>query len=195
MSGRSARRRVSLQRDDGAVAVEAALIFPVFVLLVFGIIEFSMVLRDHVALTAAARSGVRTASAMPRTAGFDTNSAAAVVRAGTGMPMSTVEEMWIYEAGANGYPTGQSSFTTCDSRCERYTFNNGVFTQVGGSWSHSDINACAGDVGMTSVGIYIRAEHKFASGLFGTGIEMADHAVMRFEPMPLNASNNGICKP
>lgn len=195
MSEPNTRRRFSLRRDEGSVAVEAALIFPVLVVLLFGIIEFSMVLRDHVSLTAAARSGARTASAMPRVAGFDTNAAAAVVRAGTGMPMSSVQELWIYEAGANGYPTGTSNFNSCGTRCEKFRYQNGAFTKISGTWNYSDINACAGDNGMTAVGIYIKANHTFASGLFGSGISIADHAVMRFEPMPLSAANNGVCKP
>ncbi|WP_414690442.1 TadE/TadG family type IV pilus assembly protein, partial [Nocardioides sp.] len=40
-------RRLRRRDESGAVAVEAALITPILVLLVFGIIEFSFVLRDY----------------------------------------------------------------------------------------------------------------------------------------------------
>ncbi|HEU5223879.1 MAG TPA: TadE family protein [Candidatus Lumbricidophila sp.] len=48
--------------ERGSVAVEFALIVPVFVLLVFGVIEFSNMYNQQLAVTNAARSAVRTMS-------------------------------------------------------------------------------------------------------------------------------------
>ena len=48
--------------DRGSVMVEAALIIPILVFLIFGVIEWSFVLRDEAAVSSAARTGVRTAS-------------------------------------------------------------------------------------------------------------------------------------
>jgi Flp pilus assembly protein TadG len=45
------------------VAVEAALVLPLLCLLVFGMVEFSLVLRDYVTVTSATRSGDRIATA------------------------------------------------------------------------------------------------------------------------------------
>jgi Flp pilus assembly protein TadG len=58
--GARERRRT---RQRGAVAVEAALLTPLLVLFVLGIIEFSLLLRDYVSVTSATRSGARIASA------------------------------------------------------------------------------------------------------------------------------------
>jgi Flp pilus assembly protein TadG len=184
-------------RDGGAVAIEAALIFPVLILILFGIVEFSLALRDHVSLSAAVRSGARVGSAEPRLATFASDAAAAVTRAGTGMPLGTLKELWIYEAGTNGYPTGQSAFSTCSTKCIKYTYNKTtkVFVSAGGSWAATAINACPGDVNMTSLGIYVKALHTFASGLFGAGMTLTDHAVMRFEPIPASSLTGvGDCK-
>ena len=200
-------RRRRRNNDTGAVAVEAAFIFPVFVLILFGIIEFSLFLRDHVALSAAVRSGARTASAEPRMDTFATDAASAVLRAGTGMPFSSVQEMWVYEANPLGYPAnvgqGQlarnssaNTFTTCTSNCLVFTYSDSTFTQTAGEWDEAEINACPGDIDMSNVGIYIRANHRFVTGMFGTSVTITNHAVLRFEPIPASQLlESGQCKP
>ena len=57
-------------RDDGAAAVEFALVSLLLITLFLGIIEFSLILRDKVAVTSAVRAGGRIASAEPRLAGY-----------------------------------------------------------------------------------------------------------------------------
>ena len=175
------------RNDRGSVAVEAGFIFPVLVLILFGVVEFSMLLRDHVALTAATRSGVRTASALPREMTAGSAAALAVDRAGTAMPMSIVEELWIYKANTAGYPgaNGVTSFATCPTNsCNTYAFDSGTrsFVQTSGSWDYRRVDACVGT--SDSVGIYVRARHSMVTGLFGVGMDIGDHAVMRFEPIP-----------
>jgi len=53
------RRSRSTSRDRGAVAVEFAILLPVLLLLVFGIIDFGRALNAQIALTQAAREGAR----------------------------------------------------------------------------------------------------------------------------------------
>lgn len=48
-----------LRRQDGAAAVELALVLPVLFLLVFGMIDFARAYNAHVSATGAAREGVR----------------------------------------------------------------------------------------------------------------------------------------
>ncbi len=52
-------RRLDVRSDGGAAAVEFALILPIFVLLVFGIVEFGRLFNTQVSLTGAAREGAR----------------------------------------------------------------------------------------------------------------------------------------
>jgi Flp pilus assembly protein TadG len=49
-------------RDRGTVAVEFALVLPVLLLIVFGIIDFGRALNAQIVLTGAAREGVRLAA-------------------------------------------------------------------------------------------------------------------------------------
>jgi Flp pilus assembly protein TadG len=49
-------------RDRGSVAVEFALVLPVLLLIVFGIVDFGRALNAQIVLTGAAREGVRLAA-------------------------------------------------------------------------------------------------------------------------------------
>ncbi|MDQ6641059.1 MAG: pilus assembly protein [Actinomycetota bacterium] len=126
------RRR---RRDErGVVAVEAALVLPMVVLLIFGMVEFSLLLRDYVSLTAATRAGTRLASAEAG-AGAGTcdpspappctpasspklaqDAADAMQRALTGVPNNSIDYVLIYRANGKGYPCASpSSSTGCNA--------------------------------------------------------------------------------
>lgn len=193
-------------RDQkGAVAVEAALVTPLLVLLVFGIIEMSMLMRDTVSVNSSVRTGARIASVSaasgpgtcptgpsappctPAQAPALAQAAAdAIQRAGSAMPQDSIEWVMIYEAGANGFPIGQTTLT-CSSNCVTYTWNdaNNRFQYQAGSWnSTTAINACVNDANRDAVGVALRARHTWVSGLFGDGVEMTERSVMQFEPLP-----------
>lgn len=174
------RRR--MRHDDGSVAVEAAFVIPLLLLIIFGIIEFSMVLRNNAALSGATRAGARVASAEPRMATFTQDAADAALQTGVAMPVGNIEEIWIYRAGTNGKPLGQSSFTSCGANCARFTINGGAAQFAGGSYPATNVNACPGQ--MHNVGVYIKAKHTFVSGLFGSTMALTDHASTKFEPIP-----------
>ncbi|MDF2146413.1 TadE/TadG family type IV pilus assembly protein [Knoellia sp. p5-6-4] len=56
---------MAIPRDRGAAAVEMAIILPVLILLVFGIIDFSRILSGMLEVSQGAREGVRLASLAP----------------------------------------------------------------------------------------------------------------------------------
>jgi Flp pilus assembly protein TadG len=56
------RQAASDSRDRGSVAVEFALLLPILLLLIFGIIDFGLAINDQITLTQAAREGARLAS-------------------------------------------------------------------------------------------------------------------------------------
>lgn len=128
-------RRARGSRDErGAIAVEAALVTPVILMLVFGIIEFSFALRDHVAVSSAVRVGARIASAnagagpgdcpapgpdlpvpppcSPANAPkFAQAAADAIQRAGSAMPKDQIDYIFVYKANDKGYPGANGSTT------------------------------------------------------------------------------------
>ncbi len=196
------RFRRSTRGDGGAVAVEAALVTPLILLLVFGMIEFTLLLKDNVAVTSAVRAGSRTASAEPRVDTFLEDTARSMTRTVQTLDKSGLEgaqggNLYIYEADKNtGLPTASTTFA-CTSKCVRYDWDTGAnkFVYRSGSWSHLSINACAGDPNLTTVGVRLEYRHDFLTGLFGTGLTLADQSVQNFEPISTLDDPNGVCKP
>lgn len=192
--GRARRRAAGeRRRDDGAVAVEAALIFPVLVLLIFGTIEFSLLLRDYVTVNSTVRAGARVASAQPRQVNFAQNTADAIETSGSAMPKNNIDFVYIYLANNKGYPgaAGVTNFSACPgTRCVKFVWNDalGRFNDdASGSWPYTSINACPGEA--QAVGVYMQATHPTLTGLFASKFTVSDRAVMQFEPM-----RPGTCK-
>jgi Flp pilus assembly protein TadG len=207
-------QRARARGDQGAVAVEAALITPILITLVFGMIEFSLLLRDNVATTSLVRVGARIASAEPRQgtiAGCKSNAttdkcfaqdaADAIQRAGSALPKDSIDHINVYLANAKGYPSTTVSGWATDSNtslsancgassatCYTYTWNKTAnrFNYTGGLWDPKSINACAGAEGM-AVGVSMFVNHNGITGLFFTKFNLSDRAVMKFEPLPAEA--------
>ncbi len=198
----STRRR----NERGAVVVEAALVTPLLLLLVFGIVELSLLMKDDVALTSAVRVGGRMASAnaaagpgglneggdcvapcSPANAPMMAQLAANAIQvAGTALPKDSIEELWVYKANDKGYPGSNGNTTwSCGSNCVRYKWidSKEQFRYYGGTWVSTTINACA-NTPPDSVGIYMKAKHNFVTGLIGDSKEIDDHSVFAVEPLP-----------
>lgn len=110
------------------------MVMPLLFTLVFGIIEFSLLMRDHVSATSAVRTAARIASAEAG-AGPSTctpaplappcspegtpklaqDAADAVQRSGTAMPKDSIDVLWIYKANAAGFPGGITTQAAFDA--------------------------------------------------------------------------------
>lgn len=201
-----------MKKERGAVAVEAALVTPLLVILLLGIIEMSLLMRDTVSTTSAVRTGSRVASASagagPGTCAASSNpppctpasapavaqvAADAIQRAGSAMPKDSIEYVLVYDANVLGYPKPEGNRTlACSSNCVKYVWDDGLnkFRYASGSWNSASINACINDSGRQSVGVAMRARHNWVSGFFGDGVHLEERSVMQFEPLP-----NESCKP
>lgn len=185
--------------ERGAVAVEAALIFPLLIVLTFGIIEFSLLLRDYVSLNSLVRNGVRIASTMPRDPQMYQATVDAMNRSGTALPEESYEQLWIYRPDANGFPPGGADFSACGNDCVVYAVDpvTGDFVQTEnpqGDWDPLSVNACPGDDEADAVGVYLRASHDGVTGLFFDRLTISDFAVSKFEPIA-TYSATVPCKP
>jgi hypothetical protein len=196
------------------VAVEAALVLPIVVLILFGIIEFSLVFRDSLSITSATRQGARVASAAadagpgscetgptaPPCAPTGTPALAqaaadAIQRAGSAMPKDSIDYILVYKANDKGFP-GANGNTTMPSSCSGYSScvkfvwrdSLDAFRYNSGSWDSRSINACVNE--SDTLGVYMSASHKMVSGFFGGTKTLNDRAVMKFEPLPEDS-----CKP
>jgi hypothetical protein len=200
------------RRERGAVAVEAALLTPVLALVLFGIIEMALFMRDVASVSSAVHVGARTASvgagAGPGTCEASANpppcspadvpglaqaAADAIQKGGTAMPQDEINWILVYNANPQGYPmpAGNTS-ATCSTECVKYVWDDGLnkFRYAGGSWASSSINACINDPSRMAVGVIMNATHTWITGLFGDGAGVEERTVMQFEPLP-----NDQCKP
>jgi hypothetical protein len=202
------------------VAVEAALVTPLLLVLVFGIIEFSFLLRDHVAVTSAVRTGARMAStAAGAGPGTCTNlpdaptctpasspalaqlAADAIQKAGSAMPKDSIRYILVYKANSKGYPGAESNTTVPTScsgiaNCVRYTWRDSQdkFRYAEGSWTSTTVSACFPGTAtkpLDSVGVAMVADHEFLTGLFGGTIAVSDRAALNFEPLPTATCGSG----
>ena len=199
--------------ERGASAVEAALVTPLLLLLVFGIVEMSMLMRDTVATTSSVRTGARTASvsagAGPGTCQASANpppcspanapalaqaAADAIQRAGSAMPKNNIRWLMVYDANTSGYPlpAGNTNLS-CVTKCVTYVWDAGLnkFRYASGSWTSSTINACVNDPAREAVGIAMLAHHPMITGLFGRGVDITERSVMQFEPLTTDTCQAG----
>jgi TadE-like protein len=202
-----ARRRFGARISErGAVVVEAALVTPLLMALLLGIVEMALLMKDDVALTSAVRNGGRTASAnagagpggvaaddgsclspcSPANAPMFAQMAAnAIQRAGSALPKDSIKELWVYKANNKGFPGADNSTAmVCGTNCVKYKWVPALdeFRYFSGTWISTSVNACANN-NPDSVGIYMKAQHSFITGFFSNGILIDDHAVFTFEPL------------
>lgn len=190
--------------DRGAVAVEAALVTPVLMLLVFGIIEMSLLMRDGVGVTNQVRAGARIAATeasagLTTTSGnkvptFATDAVNAITNAGSSMPLSQTNYVLVYQANSAGYPLpANNTAMTCTTNCVKYVYSSGSQGLVysSGSWDSTTINACVNDASRMSVGVAMSAQHTWITGLFGTSVAVPGRVMMQFEPLPATSCTAG----
>lgn len=175
--------------EDGAALVETAILLPIVLLIVFGIIEFSSAFNDASVTSDASRAGGRIASAQARNPSYATNAAESVAAALKTLPADAPQELWIYRANDDGFPgaDGNESFDTCATKCISFAWKSDVkdwdYDLTGGDgWDFSEHQVCAEP--FDQIGIYVKIRHDFITGLFGATIDLDDHSVFRFEPTP-----------
>jgi hypothetical protein len=180
-------RRDRRREERGAAAVEAALVLPLLIVLLFGIFEVALLVNDNLLMSQAARSAVRTAVALPRDPGFDAEAATAAAGVLGADNQGNIEELIIYRADpATGRPVGGGAAVDCFSDCVRYNWDPVAeqFQRVAGTtWDASTQMACGGRDATDFVGVEIRGRHEWATGLFGDGLQLVERAVMRLEPV------------
>jgi Flp pilus assembly protein TadG len=181
------------------VAVEAALVTPVLCLVLFGIIEMSLLMRDAVGVTNQVRSGARIAvteasggltTTSPKVPALATDAAAAITTAGSSMPLSQTNYVLVYQANSAGYPLpAGNTAMTCTTNCIKFTYSSSTSSLAynSGSWDSTTINACVNDASRMSVGVAMSAQHTWVTGLFGTSVAVPGRVMMQFEPLPSTA--------
>lgn len=188
--------------DRGAVLIEAAIVFPVLMLIIFGILEWGLAFMTATNTNSATRAGARAAVAYTRIGGaggyvaggtgYDNAAVSAVETAMSGaLSSATPLELWVYRVdptSTNGSPLGSSNFTVCATDCEKFTWNGSRFAYVSGTWLAQNQNACGSpsSPNWDSLGVYLKVQHNFVTNFFGQTKIIAERTIMRLEPQPLS---------
>jgi Flp pilus assembly protein TadG len=181
--------------ERGGSAVEAAIVTPVVVSMLFGIIEFGMLFKDYLGVQSAIRAGVRTASAEPRNSLFATDAVAKMQEAGTVLNPADVQELWVYKANpTNDFPVGFTNYSNCTT-CVKFTWDYGTKKFVGSTsptWAAASQNACTTAAGgpPDRVGVFLKVRHNSITGIIGS-TDIAEGAALYLEPFPALSG----CKP
>jgi Flp pilus assembly protein TadG len=181
----------------GAVLVEAAIVLPLMILLVLGIMEFGLLFTSYSTTTASTRSGARLAAtdyAQAGTTAAAQTASAAGIAAATAADLKVLNNatpvgMAIYKvnpSSADGAPyggfPGPGMAGGCTTDCIRFTWNASTrsMTYQSGSWTNPD--ACGTTV--DSIGVYVQTRHSYITPTFGNVRTVGAHTVMRLEPLP-----------
>jgi Flp pilus assembly pilin Flp len=209
------RRKRSNER--GAAAVEFALVVPLLLTFLLGTIELGLYMKDYVSMSSSVRAGARSASAAadagpgectptvplctPQKAPMLAQLAANTMQtAGMAMNSEDIEWVMIYAANDLGYPgSGSSVPSSCPTKCVKYVWDAGLkkFRYAEGAWDSKSVNACFNEA--ESVGVALRARHKWMSGLIGGLMGgdkvMTERTVMKFEPLEQDRCNSTAPNP
>lgn len=189
-------RRQRARGQQGAVLVEAALVLPVMILVVMGIIEFGFAFASSTTTTGSSRSGARLGAAAYATAGTipanqqaaadqiaDTVSADLVGLTSAepvGMLIYRVDKTSSEGAPIGGFPTDDGISTGCTTDCFRYEWDGTKMDWTSGGWANPD--ACGME--LDSIGVYVKAKHNYITGMIGDHVYVDGETVMRLEPLP-----------
>jgi hypothetical protein len=193
-----ARRTDRRTGARGQSLVEFAVSVPVFVMLLFGMLEFGFAFNHNLTLEYATREGARTGAALGKgtvtipCANVDDEIIASVQRVlkspGAPVDISQIGELRIYKADASGNQIGTS-------------YNRWIYAPLGGPTVDGVVldfksntlnwNACSRDNGSTpdSIGISLTYTYRLISplgvflGMTGSAkFDMADRTVMALNP-------------
>jgi hypothetical protein len=198
--GLSSRRK----SERGTSIVEAAFVTPVFLFLIFGIIESGFLFRNYLAVNNAGLSGARAASV----AGDDEDTDFLIVRTVAhgveAMGVENLDFIVVYKATSPDDTVPPSCLfggsTTLE--CNRFTRREfylslesspGVKTDWACAsaaqdrfWCPKDRNSqvptVSGDPPIDYVGVYVQANHQYVTGFFGSESKLTSDRVIRLEP-------------
>jgi hypothetical protein len=202
------RLRHERREEGGAVTVEAALLTPVIFLIIFGLFDAALLLRDYAGASSAARVGVRIASTgadsgacvsqpedlspCPANGAPELAQLAAdqVATSASAVPKGSFQYILVYKANDAGFPGARTTripLAECLTECVAYRWSAAQerFRYAQGTWDSRTISACANPArgALDSVGVQIGIRHDFVAGALGSGMDVTDHAVMKFEPL------------
>ncbi|KAA0236007.1 MAG: hypothetical protein EDR02_02310 [Actinobacteria bacterium] len=189
------RRRANHQR--GAAMVEAAIMTPLFFLLLFAALEFGLAFRNYLTVANTTRNAARIASAVGNDLNADFNILKEVKSASAAIPAESINEIVVFDAGSVNGSIEDVARVACKTAsvsgvCNRYTpldlelDEDDFGCEVADPdrfWCPDTRNVSLAVSGPPDyIGIYISVDYEFITGLFGSTKTFTDEVVIRLEP-------------
>lgn len=201
-----------LAGDEGAVVIEAALVLPVLLVFLSGIIDFGVGFRNRTLLQSALRNGARSAAAAVNDPTADQLALSTLVAGLQGATNLTLDKAIIFEANTitDGRPTGTCLVITptaagagnSGANCNVYGPSQ-IAAAAAGSFDYGT-GSCAGWArywcpgganpgnertanlpnNVDALGFYVEASYAPFTGLFSDDVLITDSVVMSLEPAP-----------
>ena len=184
--------------NRGAALIEAALITPVFLLLLFGVFEWSYGFLDRLTVKNTSLAGARVASSEGLNGTADYNILQAAKRASQAMRSGQIQLVVVYEATSYSASVPASCLTTSQAGiCNRYTGSDftAPLSSFGCGTNKLDNAYCPTTMRKVAqggvngppdyVGIYVQGLHNNITGLFGKTMTFKSDTVLRLEPSRL----------
>ena len=197
--GAGGRTRPRRAGERGSSAVEAAIVTPLVMVLLFGIIELGFLFKDYLAAAGAVRAGVRMASALPRNTTFAQVAADQVALTGGAMNLNDVQQLWVYKVAPvcptcalSDKPVGFTDFTDC-TVCVKFHWDAGLnkFTKLSDNWLATDQESCTTYAERDRIGVYVELKHDAFTGLVFHTVIISEASIMSLEPISFLRT----CKP
>ena len=174
---------INKRTERGATIVEAAIIFPVLILSIIGLLELGLVFKDFLGVNFAAREGARIGSL----AGNDIDADCQIVQgivADLGASLvadGTISSIEIFQVNQQtGNPTGLTNtwtyFGSDPTDCADWNATN--------NWPSTSRDVDVGATPLDILGVTINATHDYVTGVppFRGSINIDETAIQRLEP-------------
>ncbi|MEL6984030.1 MAG: TadE family protein [Actinomycetota bacterium] len=193
MSLRSSRHR----GERGAALIEAAIVIPVFVLIVFFILELGLLFRDSLTTDNASREGARAASTRGNEADADYFILRTVEHGMEAMGLRRLDYVVVFRATGPSDTVPNNCRTASQAGlCNRYTAAD-FFAEIDDAAGNDTGNFRCGSLdaawcpttretslsaGTDFIGIHVQTQHEFITGLFTNGQSLGETTILRIEP-------------
>lgn len=193
--------------DRGAALLETLLVFPVVMVLILGIFEFGLIYRDVLTANEAVGTGARSGAVIgPRLTATGATADYVIMRSVReslgSIPTEWIDHVVVFKANAPGaggplaqVPAACRAGSPVAGRCNVYdpqaaflavqSGNAAYFECPGGpacSWEAADRKNGPQVADIEYLGVYIRMERPYVSGIFGDVFTSEQAVVVRLEP-------------
>lgn len=184
-------------RDAGVVLVEFALVVNMLLGMGLGIYEFGFAWRSSAAVTSGARSAARTASSLATDVSADYQALSSIrsdLQASGLLDNLLLVVVYKSTTADGAVPTSCRTNASTSALCDIYTgdqvrtmFESDFSTTTGCMTGMVAANYCPNvrnSIMATAdyLGVWVKVQHDYQTGMFGSGIEIKRNAVMRIEP-------------